>query len=78
MEKKQSYTSQYLLMFDRLPPLLMTMDYESDFYQDLMFDAIINEKPITEEDIERKLKEQKIIYDTTNELKEKPNANQVK
>ena len=75
MEKKQSYTSQYLLMFDRLPPLLMTMDYESDFYQDLMFDAIIEEKAITEEDIERKLKEEKVIYDTSDKLKEKPNAN---
>ena len=59
-----SYTEQYLLFFDRLPPLLETMDYESKFYQELMFDAIINEKPITEEDIEKKLQKDKVIYDT--------------
>lgn len=67
MEKK-SLTQQYLLFFDRLPPLLQTMDYESKFYQDLMFDAIINEKPITEEDIEKALEKQKVVYDTADEF----------
>lgn len=57
MEENKSITSAYVLMFDRLPPLLQTMDYENDFYQDLMTDALINEQPITEETIEKALKE---------------------
>lgn len=69
MSENKSLTEQYIILFDRLPPLLETMDYEDDFYQDLMFDAIMNETPITEEDIEIKLKTDKIIYDTSEELK---------
>jgi len=65
MEERKSLTEQYVILFDRLPPLLETMDYESDFYQGLMFDAIINEEPITEEIIEKALEEQKIVYDTS-------------
>lgn len=62
--EKQSLTATYVIMFDYLPPLLETMDYENDFYQDLMGEAIINEKPITEETIEKALEEKNIKYDT--------------
>lgn len=68
MEERKSLTEQYVILFDRLPPLLETMDYENDFYQDLMLDAIINEKPIDEEDIEIKLKTDKIKYDYVEDL----------
>ena len=61
---KKSLTEQYVLLFDRLPPLLMTMDYEDEFYQGLMFEAIMKEKPITEDDIERELKRRNMVYDT--------------
>ena len=70
MEQKKSLTEQYVYLFDRLPPLLETMDYENDFYQDLMFDAIINEKPIDETDIENKLKKDNVKYDYVEELQE--------
>ena len=67
MEKK-SLTEQYVILFDRLPPLLETMDYEDDFYQGLMFDAIMNDKPITEEDIEKALERENVIYDTAENI----------
>lgn len=66
--KKNSLTEQYVLLFDRLPPLLETMDYEDEFYQDLMFDAIMQEKPITEEDIEKELERRKLVYDTAEKM----------
>lgn len=66
--KKNSLTEQYVLLFDRLPPLLETMDYEDRFYQNLMFDAIMNNKPITEEDIEKELERSKLVYDTAEKM----------
>ena len=66
---KKSLTATYVLMFDYLPPLLETMDYENDFYQELMGDAIINEQPITEETIEKALEEKGINYDTAETMK---------
>lgn len=71
MEERKSLTEQYVILFDRLPPLLETMDYENGFYQGLMFDAIMNEEPITEEIIEKALEEQKIIYDTSEDFENK-------
>ena len=68
--EKTSLTEQYVLLFDRLPPLLETMDYEDEFYQDLMFDAIMKDKPITEEDIEKALEKQKVVYDTADVMPE--------
>ena len=76
--KKESLTEQYLILFDRLPPLLETMDYEDEFYQGLMFDAIMNERPITEEDIERALEREKVVYDTAEELPSKQGFSQFK
>lgn len=74
--KKESLTEQYLILFDRLPPLLETMDYEDEFYQGLMFDAIMNDKPITEEDIEKALEREKVVYDTAKELPSKQGFSQ--
>ena len=76
--KKNSLTEQYVLLFDRLPPLLETMDYEDRFYQGLMFDAIMNNKPITEEDIERELERSKLVYDTAEEMPNKQGFSQFK
>lgn len=63
-EKRKSLTGAYVIMFDRLPPLLETMDYEDDFYQDLMGDALISGEPITEKVIEDALSKRHIQYDT--------------
>ena len=62
--KKQSLTDAYVIMFDHLPPQLEMMDFEDDFYQELMGNALISGEPITEEIIERALEEKKIQYDT--------------
>lgn len=54
---------QYFEMFDELPPISNTLDYNDDFYEDLMLKAIKEGKPITNEELENAL--EKIETDTT-------------
>jgi len=65
--KKQSLTDAYVIMFDHLPPQLEMMDFENDFYQELMGEALITGEPITEETIEKALTQKRIQYDTADE-----------
>lgn len=69
--EKRSLTDAYVVIFNHLPPLLETMDYEDKFYQELMGDALITGKPITEKTIEKALEKKRVQYDTA----EKPTIN---
>lgn len=46
---------EYFIKFGDFPPLIQTMDYNNDFYQKIMKEAIESGEKITEEVINNKL-----------------------
>ena len=65
---KDKLLEEYLDVFDEYPPLIQTINYDDEKYQELILNALKQKKPITADEVEKAFENEK--YDTLPNEKE--------